>query len=187
MLKIHDYIETFTNKKTWFDDLENNEYCIEDIAHALSNLCRYTGHCKDFYSVAQHSIYVSSIVSPELKLRALLHDAAEAYMNDVNSPLKRGFPEYQKLEKEMLCAIFKKLKIKIPRKGITINSEAIKEADLIMLATEANQLMPSGGNGWNIGVAALDDFKIVPMSPRHAECAFLEIYKQYKNIEKGGK
>ncbi|MEM4379972.1 MAG: hypothetical protein QXL01_04720, partial [Thermoplasmatales archaeon] len=81
------WIETYSGKK--FDYLAQSELDIEDIAHALSNLCRFNGHTRVFYSVAEHSVNVSSMVPPELKIAALLHDAAEAYIGDVPSPLKQ--------------------------------------------------------------------------------------------------
>jgi hypothetical protein len=82
------YILTATGKKFWFDDPQPEQVCIEDIAWALSNLCRYTGHCRWFYSIAQHSVGASFIVPARFALEALLHDAAEAYITDLNAPLK---------------------------------------------------------------------------------------------------
>lgn len=76
---------------------------VEDIAHALSMQCRYAGHCQSFDSVAEHSLLVcelgrSSTVLPVEHLAHLLHDAAEAYLGDVTSPLKSLLPHYRELE-----------------------------------------------------------------------------------------
>lgn len=68
---------------------------LEDIAHSLSQLCRYGGHCNHFYSVAEHSVRLSETVDPR---EALLHDATEAYLGDVVSPLKSMLTEYRMLE-----------------------------------------------------------------------------------------
>src|SRR6266496_1501995 len=68
---------------------------IEDIAHALSNQCRFSGHCKQFYSVAEHSCRVSDLCSYEHQLGGLLHDGTEAYLSDIARPIKQqpGFGE----------------------------------------------------------------------------------------------
>lgn len=82
---------TFTHTKTKFEYLNPRPetVLIEDIAHALSQICRFTGHTSRFFSVAQHSVLVSNFVSKENALWGLLHDAPEAYVNDVSSPLKK--------------------------------------------------------------------------------------------------
>lgn len=84
-------IKTYTGKEFRFDQIDPEAIDIRDIAHALSHLCRFTGHTNLFYSVAQHCLLVSEKVpgGPEIKLAALLHDAAEAYVGDLSSPLKK--------------------------------------------------------------------------------------------------
>jgi len=74
------WVNTYTGKHFHYLDPQPEEIDIIDIAHSLSLTCRYGGHCKQFYSVGDHSIRVAEIVPDELKLRALLHDAAEAYL-----------------------------------------------------------------------------------------------------------
>ena len=85
------WIQTFTGRAFDLSSPQPEQVCTEDIAHALANCCRYAGHSRWHYSVAQHSLLVAEIVAatdPELALAALLHDAAEAYIGDWSSPLK---------------------------------------------------------------------------------------------------
>jgi hypothetical protein len=86
------FIVTYTKKMFFYDEILPETICIEDIAHALSHLCRFTGHLCTFHSVAQHSLLVSEKIpgGPDAKLAALLHDGAEAYTNDIASPLKKA-------------------------------------------------------------------------------------------------
>ena len=109
------WLQTFTGKKIDLINPTREMVDIEDIAHALSMICRYNGHCRDFYSVAEHSVMVEAMGSQILlwresernsgrlsvpprptseivqqSLALLLHDAAEAYIGDITTPLKRG-------------------------------------------------------------------------------------------------
>lgn len=114
----------------------------QDIAASLSRLCRFNGHCSRFYSVAQHSLYVASIVPPQLQLVALLHDATEAYVGDMVRPLKRMIPEYQRIERAVWRAI-------CTRFGIPEHMPAaVIYADLILLATERRDLLPKHADNW---------------------------------------
>jgi hypothetical protein len=117
---------------------------IEDIAHALSHLCRFTGHTKHFYSVAQHSYLCTTLVPAERQLETLLHDAAEAYIGDVSSPLKAQLPGYQMIESKLEQAIRQRFGLP-PEK-----SPWVKQADLQMLAVEKAQLMPQYTEPWDI-------------------------------------
>lgn len=115
---------------------------IEDIAHALSNLCRYNGHCRKFYSVAEHSVLVAKIIRhiwPHDKnaiWAGLLHDATEAYVGDVTTPLKITMPQFMALEDKVARQIAKTFKIKWNKRTV----ERVKIADMIALSTEAHKL-----------------------------------------------
>lgn len=87
------------------DALLDNDYHLDDIATSLAKQCRFNGHCDGFYSVAEHAILVSRLVPSYLALPALLHDAAEAYLGDLITPLKRQCPNYERLENILQAAI----------------------------------------------------------------------------------
>lgn len=144
---------------------------IEDIAHALSHICRFTGHTKHFYSVAQHSYLCATLVPTEHALEALLHDAAEAYIGDVSNPLKAQLPGYQMIEFRLEQAI--RQRFGLPAK----KTPWIKEADLQMLAAEKAQLMPQFEEPWDIlnGVA-VPDVAIENETPDMARHLFLACF-----------
>jgi hypothetical protein len=157
----------------YFDFLDptHNVVQVTDIAHALSQVCRFAGHTREFYSVAQHSVLVSDIVSPENALIALFHDAVEAYIGDVTRPLKNLLPEYRVIEARLQADIFRKLGLpeQIPAE--------VKHADLILLATEQRDLMPEHDDEWSL-IAHVDPLpdSIVAWSPDEAEEYFLDRY-----------
>lgn len=94
-------IQTYTGRFINFVDHTNNFYSLEDISHSLAHLCRYTGHCDTFYSVAQHCVLASYLVPKVLAFETLMHDRIEAYMDDMSSPLKNLLPEFKKIEKSL--------------------------------------------------------------------------------------
>ena len=102
----------FTYSGTQFDALspKAKDVHLVDIAHALSNICRFNGHTTEFYSVAQHSVYVMKCCSYDNKLHALLHNASEAYLSDIISPLKKTeeFNFYREIEDNLMDTIYKK-------------------------------------------------------------------------------
>ncbi len=158
-----------------FENPDPDSFTIDDIAYALSNICRYGGHCKPFYSVAQHSVYVSKIVQPVYALHGLLHDAQEAFVGDIPSPLKRMLPEYHVIEKRAEEVIAEKFNITWDKD----NKKFVKHADLIALRTERELLLPKGTEGdawwWVIeqGIE-LSDEPIVPLYSDEAEESFME-------------
>jgi hypothetical protein len=89
---------------------------IDDIAHGLARICRFNGQIQDWYSVAEHSVRVSEDVPDEWKLEALMHDATEAYIQDIIRPLKYMdiFNEYRKLEKIWELAIVERFHLQWP-------------------------------------------------------------------------
>lgn len=104
---------------------------IEDIAHALSKICRYGGHCPKFYSVAQHSVLCSYMEgTPKEQMEFLLHDASEAYLMDLPRPIKRNIPEYRTIEDNLLKLIFDRFNLSFPL------SERVHEVDDSLLAYE---------------------------------------------------
>lgn len=168
------WVQTYTGKKFDFLNITPDSICIEDIAHALSNICRYTGHTKEFYSVAQHSIIASEIVPEEDAFDALMHDATEAYLSDISRPLKTLLPEYKKLERIVYKAIADKFNV------MYFLPDSVKEADLILLATEKRDLMGNiEADEWTIikSVEPLAN-KIYPIKPKEAEEKFLMIYEK---------
>ena len=147
---------------------------LADIAWALSHLCRFTGHTRTFYSVAEHCIRTAWLVEPQHKLEALLHDATEAYLGDVSTPLKTLLPEYKRIEARLGMAIRQRFGLPVDE------SREVKRADLRMLATERRHLMPPTDIEWDIlqGVP-LGHAILVPMEPQTAYDEFMGCFADY--------
>jgi hypothetical protein len=111
--------------------------CIEDIAHALSNQCRFGGHLPEFYSVAQHSLLCCGLAEEEYQLQALLHDASEAYLLDIPRPVKQGLSNYKEIENKLMLLIASKFGFQYPL------DQQVKLIDEEMLKIEWHGLMLS--------------------------------------------
>jgi len=147
---------------------------ISGIAHTLANLCRFGGHCTPFYSVAQHCYHVSYLAPGSERLAGLLHDASEAYLVDIPAPLKTSglFDEYLKIEETLQAVINQKF-------GVPIKlSDKIRQADLIMLATERRDFMsPIVEEIW-INLPQPQKTGIYPWEPLQAERAFHNRFRE---------
>lgn len=160
-------MQTHSRRRFYPMDPRPEDIDPEDIAHALSLLCRYGGHIDTFYSVAEHCVLMSQIVSPENALVALLHDATEAYVVDVPRPVKRYLPDYKRIEDSVWQAI-------AARFGVDpIIAAEVHEADTRILLTETALLMP-GASGWasTQGLTALP-VVVTGWLPAHAKIEYL--------------
>lgn len=172
-----DWIQTFTGRRFWPLDPQADEVRIEDIAHALSNICRFTGHTLKFYSVGQHSVLCSYFVPPEDALWALLHDASEAYIADFARPVK-----YHPAFKEAYCSAEDRLQ-RVIAEAFSLGwpmPDSVKVADNRMLATERRDIMRSTDLAWNVNADPIA-LVIVPASPKEVEHGFLSRFYELQN------
>lgn len=163
-----EWIQTVKGRKFWPLDARPGDFDIEEIAHALSNLCRFGGHTRDFYSVSQHCVLVSQLVPLELARDGLMHDAAEAYLIDLPRPIKYAMPTYLEAEHKMEVALAEQFGLDFPWHPM------VKAADNNALVTEARDLLGKPPEDWTTvtGVAVL--MRITPLDPRAARNLFLE-------------
>jgi uncharacterized protein len=176
------YIETFSGKRIYFLHPEPDMFDIGDIAHALANNCRWTGHCRKFYSVAEHSFWVSTLVPPEQRMAALMHDASEAYLTDVAAPIKPSLTNYYELE----AGIMKAISTKFGFEQFYPFTKEIKYADTVLLSEEARQLTALQGNEWKMwetigGRPGNIQLPLHCASPELAEKLFLKAFNDYKS------
>ena len=171
-----DWMQTYTGRQFWPIDPRPDEVLIDDIGHALANQCRYAGHCKVFYSVAQHSVLVSKLVPKDDALWGLLHDAAEAYLVDLPRPVKRFSDlgtRYREIEAQLTGVICEHFCLQ------HVEPQSVKKADDVILVTEMRDLMAHPPQRWkeswsNEPLAET----IVPLTPFQSELAFMERYHE---------
>ena len=129
------WIRTYTGRMFYPLAPTVDQIYIEDIAHALSNICRYGGHCENFYSVAQHSCMVSDYL-PAFKLEGLMHDGTEAYLGDMVRPLKHSakMRQYRIAENKLDVVLHEKFDLDPAARKL------VKEYDNRALATEMTMM-----------------------------------------------
>ncbi len=167
----HHWIQTFTGRQFYPLQPRGADIDIRDIAHALSLQCRFNGHCRVFYSVAEHSVRVSQAVPPGDALWGLLHDAAEAYLSDLPRPVKSQMPLFSELEDQLLDVLLRHFGLALPMPA------AVRAADEQLLMTEARDVMAPAPAPWGIDAAPLPG-RIEPWSPAQAEAAYLKRFAE---------
>lgn len=177
------WIQTRSGIPFYPQDPRPEDICVEDIAHALGNLCRFSGHVKRYYSVAEHSVLVSRLVPPRFALAALLHDASEAYLVDIPKPIKPLLPVYERMEANVMKQVHKHFGIHTDLVSERVERDThIHYADMAMLLTEKNQLMGEGRIPWDpsfaAGIEPAQIGELECLAPREAKHAFLERFKE---------
>lgn len=167
------WMQTYTGKRINPIKIKPEDICIEDIAHHLSLICRFNGACKFHYSVGQHSIYVAKLVSPGSRLPALLHDGAEAYLQDMVRGVKNLFKDFRLIEQSVQDVIYRWANLE------NIKMKEIKQADSAMLAAEAVQLM-GNTDGWYLPEPPAN-IMVRKYTPEEVEQEFLDWYRIEKN------
>lgn len=172
-------IELLSGTMFNYNDPASSDVTIEDIASALSNICRFAGHLPRFYSVAQHALNVSLIVDQKHRKAGLLHDTAEAFTNDLPTPLKFAVPVFKTLEVSIETAMGAKFGFEYPL------SAEVKYADAQLLLIEKEEIKNCFQH-WEvldgIEVTEVDRAKVIlaPMTPEQAKAAFLQRWEEVR-------
>jgi hypothetical protein len=171
------FIQTFTGKKFWPLDPDPADIDIQDIAHALSLQCRWTGHCREFYSVAQHSCLVSDYSKD--KKWGLLHDASEAYLIDLARPVKKDerMAFYQAAEEKIMVAVAEKFGLKLP-----IPADVHQMDNKLLMTERRDLLVPmewTEGAEKMAGTVETYESTINPWRCEYAEKQFLLRYQLF--------
>ncbi len=175
-IKMADGIALLSGAMFNYNKPEESDVTIDDIATALSNVCRFSGHLPRFYSVAQHLVNTSHIVPEQFAFTALMHDTAEAFTNDLPTPLKAALPIFKELEVTIERAMSEKFGFVYPYPA------AVKLADTQMLLLEKNYVKEDT-NEWQYyrGVEfehLRDKVDLDSWQPRRAKREFLERYEE---------
>lgn len=182
------FIETRSGRR--FEPLnpDPDQLAITDIAHALSHQCRFSGHTQIHYSVAEHSVRVADLLRSrgapvELVLAGLMHDASEAYLVDLPSPIKSDprFSFYRTAELRLMDVIAKHFGFSRAWKN---HQKEIRDADLTLLATEARDLMAYRPEHWDVKQLPCAPLptRIIPWSIESARGAF---YCRFQSLQDG--
>jgi 5'-deoxynucleotidase YfbR-like HD superfamily hydrolase len=166
---------TYSGKR--FNPINPNidDISIIDIAHSLSNVCRYGGQCKEFYCVAQHSVVCAWEAPYPIKKKLLLHDASEGYIGDIISPLKATpqYEAYREIEDNLMAAIYERFDLE---EDTEEEKEEIHRIDLLVRHTEMRDFGSIPEEFW-IDQQMLD-YNIKPLSPKESKILFLKEFSR---------
>lgn len=175
------WIGLLSGAKMDYDNPGESDVTLDDLASALSNICRFSGHLPCFYSVAQHLVNTSRLVSPEYAYDALMHDTAEAFTNDLPTPLKWSLPIFKELEVKIESAMSERFEFNYPYPS------EVKAADTTMLLLEKKYVKLDDREWPNYAPLdpefeslVLPKVDLKPWQPVRAKREFLERYAQLR-------
>ena len=186
MSTLKGWIQSYTGRAVTPLAIEPGQICVEDIAHALANKCRYTGHVPRFDSVAEHSVKGAEVFvrlgRRDLALAFLFHDAAEAYLPDIASPIKGSFfvrladgdmHAFAELEGYVLRRVAQALGL---HDASPFDDPAVRDMDIRVLLAEKQVLFPVEALPWGIsGIPA--PVQIECWGPAQAEIEFMRVFR----------
>lgn len=182
------WIQTYSGKKFDFEHFNSANIDLIDIAHALSCINRFTGHTREPYSVAQHSVLVSEEVKRlggdiDVQIYGLFHDAAEAYIGDISRPMKQFMKEYtggvlKTVEKNIQIIICQALALVYNPLNVPIE---VKKADDTLLAIERRDLLPENIE-WGIELPDISNNQLEIKKIWNWETAKVNFLKHYENL-----
>jgi hypothetical protein len=173
------FTQTHSGGKVWAQDCIFDELTIEDVAHSLSNLCRFNGHTIKFYSVAEHCWLLAhwayrTTEDKSLAYAALMHDCCEAIIGDVPQPIKKSLMDFSVLEERILKAMAEKFEFSYPLPSI------IMEADRRIVINERHALMTPTPDDWGMGdIEPLDRVFVEGHDPEVAKVLFELAHKEF--------
>lgn len=178
------WIETWTGRQIFFDELSSADVVLADIAHALAMTNRYNGHTLFPYSVAQHSVLIAEWVfaktsDPWAALDALLHDATEAYLGDITRPLKQVMWLYGMLEATLDTRI---RQVFLPAGALPSSPSIVKQADKRILLDERAVLQPYSKNMWGVDSLEPLGVTIAEWTAEQAELKYLAAWEAFTTM-----
>lgn len=176
--RLGDWMQTYpSGTQFWPLDPRPEEVHAEDVAHALSHVCRFGGHCRQFYSVAEHSVRVAMLLPPPLRLWGLLHDAAEAYLGDMVRPLKHGMPQYRDAEFNLMRCVVQRFNL-----SPDYCPDEVTQADEVLLATEKRDLLRPPPAPWDVPQGGC----VEPLPDRIEPWLVIDAWRGFRSLLLGG-